>query len=173
MNSANRCSLPQKGGNAGRMNRLLLIDSNTLFRKALRDILSFKFPFLKIEEAATGKEGKQKIATFHPQLIFMDIQLPGEDGFKLACRIKAEHAEIIMVIFTSFHLEEYRTAALHAGIHHVIPKNLWSGHGILALVETLLSGPTKKHIDSSRETVPAEKGTIKKPQKKKKEDPAK
>jgi DNA-binding NarL/FixJ family response regulator len=152
------------------MNRLLLIDSNTFFRQALRDILSFKFPFLIIEEAESGWEGRQKITQFRPQLVFMDIQFPEEDGFQIACQIQAENPAIIVVIFTTYNLEEYQTAALHAGIKQVIPKNIWSGQGILALVEALLSGPTKKHPSLRREAGVGEKTALKDPQKQQKEE---
>jgi len=152
------------------MNRLLLIDSNTFFRKALRDILSFKFPSLIIDEAESGKEGLAKIIRFRPQLVLMDIQLPEEDGFQLACRIQAENPAIIVVIFTSYDLQEYQTAARQAGINHVIPKNIWSGQGILDMVEALLSGPTKKHPDPHREAGAVNKAALRKTQKLKKED---
>ena len=152
------------------MNRLLLIDSNTFFRKALRDILSFKFPFLIIEEAESGEEARREITRFRPQLVFMDIQLPQEDGFKLACQIQAENPSICVAIFTSYDLEEYQTAALQAGISHVIPKNLLSGQGILTLVETLLASTTKEHPDPRRETLAVKKGEVKKPHKLKKND---
>jgi DNA-binding NarL/FixJ family response regulator len=152
------------------MNRLLLIDSNTFFRKALRDILSFKFPSLIIEEAESGWEGMQKITRFRPQFVFIDIQLPEEDGFTLACQIRAEHPAIIVVIFTSYNLEEYQTAALQAGIDHVIPKNIWSGQGILALVETLLSGTAQDRPDPGRQAAAGKKDAFRKKQKLKKED---
>ena len=149
-----------------------ITDSNTIFRKALRDLLHFKFPSLIIEEAENGEVGRQKISQFHPQLLFIDIQLP-EDGFKLSSQIQKENHSIIVGIFTNYNLEEYRTAALQAGISHVIPKNLWSGQGILARAETLLSGPTKDHHDPPRKTAAVEKGSFKKPQKQKPDDHSK
>lgn len=152
------------------MNRLLLIDSNTFFRKALRDILSFKFPTLIIDEAESGKEGRQKIIRFRPQLVLMDIQLPEEDGFQLACRIQAENPAIIVVIFTSYNLEDYQTAARQAGINHVIPKNIWSSQGIMDMIERLLSGPTKKHLEPRREVGAGKRTALKVPKKQKKED---
>ena len=152
------------------MNRLLLIDSNTFFRKALRDILSFKFPTLIIEEAESGWEGRQKIIQFRPQFVLMDIQLPEEDGFQMACRIKKEHPAIIVVIFTSYDLQEYQTAALQAGIDHVIPKNIWTSQGILNMVETLLSGAAKDRPEPRRDAAAGKKETLKKTLKQKKEE---
>jgi len=43
------------------MNRLLFVDSNTFFRKAVRDIFYFKFPSLIIEETESGKDGMENI----------------------------------------------------------------------------------------------------------------
>jgi len=131
-------SLKWKKDSVG-MNRVLLIDSNTYFRDALRELLHFKFPFLTIEVAASGAEGLRKMAQLHPQLLFLDLQLPDvENAFKLVRQLKTKNPHIIVVLFTSYNLEEYKQAGKQAGVDHVIPKNLWSGQGIVALVEGML-----------------------------------
>jgi len=91
--------------------RILIVDDNNPFRQILKAALQLSFPSIAIDEAADGGETLQKVDTFLPDLIFMDIQLPGENGLKLTKKIKATHPNIIILILTSYDLPEYREAA--------------------------------------------------------------
>ena len=91
--------------------RILIVDDNNPFRQILKAALQLSFPSIAIDEAADGGETLQKVDTFLPDLIFMDIQLPGENGLKLTEKIKATHPNIIILILTSYDLPEYREAA--------------------------------------------------------------
>ena len=63
-----------------------------------------------IGEAKDCKEAIEKVHSFHPDLIFMDIKLPGGDGLQLTKRIKAQHEKIVIIIVTNYDLPEYRQA---------------------------------------------------------------
>jgi DNA-binding NarL/FixJ family response regulator len=155
------------------MNSVLLIDSNTFFRDALRELLHFKFPTLTIEVAASDAEGLRKMAQFHPQLLFLDLQLPGvDDVFSLARLLKTQHPRIVVVLFTSYNLKEYHLAGKQAGVDHIIPKNLWSGQRILALVERILS-ESRKDSESPRQAAAGKNDAFHKGQQKKKKVPIK
>jgi len=83
------------------MLKTLIVDDSTTFRKTFRSALYERFPFMLIEEAPGATEALQKIKTFLPDLIFMDISLPGENGLELTRRIKASHPEIAIIILTA------------------------------------------------------------------------
>lgn len=68
-----------------------------------------------IEEAQGATDALQKIKTFLPDVIFMDIRLPGENGLEFTKRIKASHPEIVVIILTAYDLREYREAAYNGG----------------------------------------------------------
>ena len=55
------------------MFKIMIIDSNTLFRKSLGKSLFARFPAAEIQETGSGAEGLQKVGAFAPQLIFIDI----------------------------------------------------------------------------------------------------
>jgi DNA-binding NarL/FixJ family response regulator len=118
--------------------RTLLVEDNASFRQTLFDILSAQFPSIVIEEAADGKEAFQKIESALPNLIFMDIKLPGENGLQLTQKIKAKHPGIIIIILTSYDLPEYREAAYQYGANHFIVKGSSTNEEILALVRSIL-----------------------------------
>ena len=116
----------------------LLVEDNASFRQTLFDILSTQFPSIVIDEAADGKEAFQKIESVLPNLIFMDIKLPGENGLQLTQRIKAKHPGVIIIILTSYDLPEYREAAYQYGANHFIVKGSSTNEEILALVRSIV-----------------------------------
>ena len=119
------------------MFKILIIDPNVPFRRSLKKILINRFPFIDIQEASDGTEGMDKVNTYDPNLIFLEIHLPAQSGLDLARRIKSDHPEIIVVILTSYDLPEYQTAAQESGIEHLVPKDDWTGEDMIALVQSI------------------------------------
>ena len=118
--------------------KALIVEDNVHFRQTLRDILSNRFPFMVIEEAEDGKEALQKVDAFAPDLIFMDIKLPGESGLQLTQKIKSSHPEMLVVVLTSYDLPEYREAAFQLGANYFIVKGSSQNGEILTLVKSIL-----------------------------------
>jgi DNA-binding NarL/FixJ family response regulator len=118
--------------------KTLLVEDNASFRHTLFDILSTQFPSIAIEEAADGKEALQKIESTLPNLVFMDIKLPGENGLQLTQKIKAKYPKLIIIVLTSYDLPEYREAAYQYGANYFIVKGLSTNEEILALVRSIL-----------------------------------
>jgi DNA-binding NarL/FixJ family response regulator len=121
------------------MLKTLIVDDSTTFRKTFRGALCERFPFMLIEEAKGATEALQKIKAFLPDLIFMDISLPGENGLELTRRIKASHPEITIIILTAYDLREYREAAYNGGANAFIPKNSLNLADISALIKFFFS----------------------------------
>jgi len=119
------------------MARILIVEKNASFRQSLKDILYLQFPLTMIEGAADGNEALEKVDTFLPNLIFMDIHLPGENSLLLTQKIKKDHPEIIIGILTSYDLREYRKFAFKCGANYLIAKNSWEE--IAALVKSISS----------------------------------
>ena len=63
---------------------------------------------MEIAEEPDGSGLLNKIDSFHPKIVFMDIRLPGENGLELTKKIKKNYPDIIIVILTSYDLPEYR-----------------------------------------------------------------
>ncbi len=98
-----------------------------------------RFPFIDIQEASDGTEGMDKVNTFDPNLIFLEIHLPAQSGLDLARRIKSDHPDIVIVILTSYDLPEYQTAAEESGVEHLVPKDDWTGEDMIALVQSIFT----------------------------------
>jgi len=82
----------------------------------------------------------RQITAHPPDLIFMDIKLPGENGLDLSARIKAKYPNVIVIILTSYDTPEYREAAVKAKADHFLAKGSSSREGILTLVESIFRG---------------------------------
>ena len=120
------------------MFKILIVDPNDPFRQSLKKVLMNRFPFIDIQEASDGTEGMDKVNTYDPNLIFLEIHLPAQSGLDLARRIKSDHPKIIIVILTSYDLPEYKTAAKETGVEHLVPKDDWTGEDMIALVHSIL-----------------------------------
>jgi len=121
----------------------LLVEDNVAFRESLRETLHSRFPALDVAEAGNGEQALQKIQTLVPDLIFMDIKLPGENGLSLTKKIKVAHPRVVVVVLTSYDLPEYREAAFQYHANYFITKASLSTK-IVEVVESILSGLEKK-----------------------------
>lgn len=121
------------------MTTALLIEDNKPFRQAFKDGLRALWPALHIEEAADG-DGARKILThFYPDLIFMDIELPDEDGFTLTKAIKQLSPQTKVVILSAFMTSAYLVTAAEAGADCFILKGSLSLEEIGAMVQELMA----------------------------------
>jgi DNA-binding NarL/FixJ family response regulator len=119
--------------------KILIVDDNSVLRETTRSILESKFPLLRIFEAGDGKEAFTQIHDHLPDLILMDIRLPGENGLKLTRKIKELYPKMVVIIFTSYDLPEYRDAAFENGAEFFISKSSRDGRRLTALVESVLA----------------------------------
>lgn len=128
------------------MSRTLIVEDSAFYRQSLKEALHSRFPSMDLFEATDGEEALQKIEAFLPDLVFMDIKLPGESGLELTKKIKTKHPNIIIIILTAYDIPEYREAAYQYNANYFLSKGSASKENILTLVESILSD---RHIDHS------------------------
>jgi DNA-binding NarL/FixJ family response regulator len=126
----------------------LLVDDDPRFRETLKEILRSRFPSMNITEAAEAGEALKKIEGRVPDLIFMDIQLPGENGLFLTRRIKKSHPSLPVIILTNHDLPEYREAASDYGADAFLSKQETSLTELVEAVEALLGDHGAQHQES-------------------------
>ena len=121
------------------MRKILLVEDHTSFRQALKNIIQLENPSTVIEEAADGKEALQKVDALHPDLIIMDIGLPGESGLQITTKIRKNYPGIIIAVLTSYDEESDREAAFECGANYFISKNDLNWNEIEGLIKSLSS----------------------------------
>ena len=120
------------------MFKALLVEDSSSFRLLLKNSLQDLFPSMEIIEAADGVEAFQRIDGNTPDLIFMDVRLPGENGLELTRRIKADNPNITIIILTSYDLPEYREEAIRCKADHFFSKDALRTEEIFTLVKSIL-----------------------------------
>ena len=118
--------------------RTLIVEDNASFRETFKEILQTLSPSMNIYEAAEGTEALQKVEVLKPDLVFMDIRLPGENGIQLTQKIKARYPNTKIIILTGYDSLEYREAAMRSGASCYIPKDSLGYVQIENLVNTFV-----------------------------------
>jgi CheY-like chemotaxis protein len=116
---------------------VLIVDDNTLYRQLFKETFHDRFPSVDIYEAVNGEEALLQVETFRPNLIFMDIRLPGENGVELTKKVKARYPNIIVVILTGYDLPEYRESSSRCA-DYFFSKDSSIQENIFTLVESIL-----------------------------------
>ena len=106
------------------MIRVLLADDEALVRGGFRAILQAQPDIEVIAEACHGAEAVALAGTLHPDVIVMDIRMPGIDGIEATRRVAALEVRTNVLILTTFGLDEYVYAALSAGASGFMLKNV-------------------------------------------------
>jgi DNA-binding NarL/FixJ family response regulator len=95
--------------------KVLIADDQTLFRQALRILLSVQPEIEVVAEAANGAEALRLIAQHAPQVVLMDVEMPLLDGVAATRRVRAEFPATQVVILTTFDNDDYVFEGLRAG----------------------------------------------------------
>ena len=119
------------------MLRLLIVEDNQIFREAFKARLNDHFPSMVVKEASNGDEALQKINETHPDIIFMDVRLPGANGLQLTRKIKKDFTSIHIAILTDYDLPEYRQAAVEYGADRFFVKSSFKWDEVESLVKSI------------------------------------
>ncbi|MCS5732206.1 response regulator transcription factor [Herbiconiux sp. CPCC 203386] len=95
--------------------RLLLVDDQHLIRLGMRLVLESNDEFEVVGEAGDGREAVAAAARLRPDVILMDVRMPGMDGIEATRAIVAGDPASRVIILTTFDLDEYAFAGLNAG----------------------------------------------------------
>jgi len=116
--------------------KILIVEDSTLFRQLLKETLHERFPSVEIHEAVNSEEALRKIETLRPNLVFMDIRLPGENGLELTRKVKTRYPNIVVIILTGYDLPEYRQASSQYA-DYFFSKDSSTADNIFTLVESI------------------------------------
>ncbi|MFN4006207.1 MAG: LytR/AlgR family response regulator transcription factor [Chitinophagaceae bacterium] len=104
--------------------KTIIIDDERLARSELRKMLQDFSDIEVIDEAANVDEGIEKIETLHPDLIFLDIQMPGKTGFDLLEQLEKAPHVIFTTAYDEYALKAFEVNALDYLLKPVEPKRL-------------------------------------------------
>ncbi|MCZ2155652.1 MAG: response regulator transcription factor [Bryobacterales bacterium] len=112
--------------------KVVIADDHTLFRQGIKNLLASESDIEVIGEAGTGNEAIAMVETLRPDLILMDVSMPGLSSFEATRQLKRIHPDIKVLFLTMFDDEDYLLESMQAGASGYILKD--------SPTEQLLSG---------------------------------
>jgi DNA-binding NarL/FixJ family response regulator len=119
--------------------RVLVVDDEQLVRTGLRMILSSEDDIDVVGEARDGQEAVERATTLRPDVVLMDIRMPGMDGLQSTRRIRERTDAPRVVILTTFDLDEHVFEALRAGASGFLLKDT-PGEMLVASIRAAAGG---------------------------------
>jgi two-component system, NarL family, response regulator DegU len=125
----------------------MVVDDSLQFANAAAQFLAYEDNFEVLASANSGREAIARTGTERPDLMFIDISMPGMNGFAVASLIKGLEAAPKIVMMTLEDSEENRIGAMAAGADAFLSKDNFA-HGLGAVVELLFgtSGLNKEPL---------------------------
>jgi DNA-binding NarL/FixJ family response regulator len=106
--------------------RLLLVDDHALFREGLISLLSYQDDFIVVGEAEDAESALAQACALAPDIVLMDINLPGEDGIAVTQRLTLEMPAVTVVMLTVHDDSQTLFEAIKAGAQGYLVKNVRS-----------------------------------------------
>jgi DNA-binding NarL/FixJ family response regulator len=119
--------------------RVLLVDDQRLLRDGLRTLLELEEDLQVVGEADDGAAGLARYAELKPDVVLMDVRMPGMDGVEATRRLMGEWPAARVIILTTFDEDEYIFEGLRAGACGYLLKAL-SGAELAAAIRTVHGG---------------------------------
>jgi two-component system response regulator NreC len=102
--------------------RILLVDDHAIMRDGIRALLSLHDDIEVVGEASEGKEAVEKAQELLPDVVIMDIAMPGMDGLEATRRIMKKSPKMKVLVLTQHDNKEYILSVIKAGASGYVPK---------------------------------------------------
>jgi DNA-binding NarL/FixJ family response regulator len=139
---------------------VVLVDDDDLMRAGLRSVLSSDETIDVVGEAGDGREAINRIRQLRPDLVLMDIRMPGLDGISATREVLAISADVKVVVLTTFEEDDYIFDALSAGasgflLKRTRPEELIAAIHTVAEGDSLLSPSVTRRVVDRMASQPA------------------
>jgi DNA-binding NarL/FixJ family response regulator len=121
--------------------RVLIVDDQEPFRLAARMVVDVTDGFEVVGEAETGERGVEMAAQLAPNLVLMDVNLPGIDGLEATRRILGASATPVVLLLSTYEEDEYGPRVAECGAAAYIPKSAFAPDRLQSAWEAARGAP--------------------------------
>jgi len=118
---------------------ILLVDDHEVVRLGLKSLLEHNAQFEVVAEAGTAKEAVEMVEKYQPDVVLMDIRLPGASGIDACEEITERWPDVRVVILTSYAEDDMLFSAIRAGASGYVLKQI-GAEGLIAAIEAACRG---------------------------------
>jgi len=118
---------------------ILLVDDHEVVRLGLKSLLEHNDQFEVVAEAGTAKEAVAQVEKYRPDVVLMDIRLPGASGIEACEEITERWPDVRVVILTSYAEDEMLFSAIRAGASGYVLKQI-GAEGLITAIEAACRG---------------------------------
>jgi DNA-binding NarL/FixJ family response regulator len=140
----------------------MIVEDHTLLRTGLRSLLSQDPELEVVGEADNGRDALRALGGLKPDLILMDISMPGMNGIEAVSEIKRRTPEVRIIVLTIHKTDEYIHEALRAGANGYVLKDATHDE-LRGAIRTVLAGKTFLSPDVSGRVISTYLGAMKSP----------
>ncbi|TCP57107.1 LuxR family two component transcriptional regulator [Tamaricihabitans halophyticus] len=123
------------------MIKVCIVDDQTLVRQGIRSLLELSTDVVVAAEAGDGDEALEIIATDPPDVLLLDLQMPGRDGIATLEALRERQLELPTLVLTTFDDDELVLGAVRAGAHGYLLKDVTLDQ-LIGAIRTLAEGGT-------------------------------
>ena len=110
--------------------RVVIVDDHPIVRQGVRSVLANHADIQAVGEADNATSLFANLDSFAPDVILVDIRMPGQNGIEITQRLKREHPEFKVIVLTTYDDDEYLFGAMRAGADGYLLKS--ASHDVLA-----------------------------------------
>lgn len=115
----------------------VIADDTLSYRRILRQIVLSHPGWLVVGEAADGVEALRLVATYHPHIVLLDVNMPQLNGIEVTRRIKRIAPQTHILVFSGYDDEEFRRESLLAGATFFLRKEELDAEELTAMLSSL------------------------------------
>lgn len=119
--------------------RILIVDDHEVVRLGLRSLLDRQPDFEVVAEASNAKEALERTVDYNPDVVVMDIRLPGTSGIEACQEITERFPDIKVIMLTSYAEDDMLFSAIRAGAAGYVLKQI-GGHDLIRAIEAVGRG---------------------------------
>jgi two-component system NarL family response regulator len=121
--------------------RVLVVDDHSLLRTGVANIINQEPDLEVVAEAANGRDAIEAFLVHHPDVVLMDLRMPGMEGVEAITRIREIDSQALVVVLTTYDADEDIARALQAGAKAYILKDI-AADALVACIRDVLAGKT-------------------------------